>query len=64
MAEDLAVLFACVVKTKSIMIVHDAYYHYIMRDESAVNSQDNEFLKNINLAYNFMSSVLPKNKTY
>ena len=59
-AEDLAVLFACVVKTKSIMIVHDAYYHYIMRDESAVNSQDNEFLKNINLAYNFMSSVLPK----
>lgn len=60
--EDLAALFTCIIHAESIYVTKKTFYHYYMRDNSAVNSIDYRFLENINKCYNFMKCMIPENQ--
>ena len=60
--EDVVALFVCIVNTKSVMITKQIFYHYVMRDNSAVNSFKYDFFEVLNKAYNCMRGVISKDK--
>lgn len=60
--EDVVALFICVMNAKSIMITNQLFYHYVMRENSAVNTCKNDYFEILNKSYNFMKNLIPEDK--
>lgn len=60
--EDLAAIYAILPKSKSIYVLHEAYYHYGTNPESIVNSRNEHMLESINLVYLFLDSEYKNHK--
>lgn len=60
--EDSAAIYAILPKSKSIYVLHEAYYHYGTNPESIVNSRNEHMLESINLVYLFLDSEYKNHK--
>lgn len=61
-AEDLAAICSILSKSKSIYVLHEAYYHYRTNPDSIVNSRNEHMLEMLNLIYLFLGSEYKNHK--
>ena len=62
--EDAAVLYAALSNASAIYIQHRAYYHYIMRENSAMHTEYPRFLVEKGLIYEYIKSYLKHSMYY
>lgn len=58
--EDMAVTYSCMVRANTIVITHNAFYHYTMRVGSAVYNSSPYYFKNINELFLFLKKEFEK----
>lgn len=58
--EDAVFVYTYLLYCNAIKIIHKAYYHYNMRNDSVVHTIDKNFLSNVNALYLYLENVFSK----
>ena len=57
MSEDKIMVINCILNSNAVYVLHKAYYHYIMRNNSVTHISHTNYLNNVNLVYEHFISL-------
>lgn len=56
-SEDKVTMVSYILECNSVMIIHEAYYHYVIRGDSMLNGLNSNYLLNIHYVYQYFRSL-------
>ena len=57
MSEDKVTMISYLLECNSAVIIHEAYYHYIMHNQSMTHSEDSQYLISLNQVFQYLKSL-------